>query len=43
MRRLSIFLSFMLFFAAMALHAFQKDSIFISVNGKQRNMIVFTP
>ena len=43
MRRLSIFLSFMLFFSAMALHAFQKDSIFVSVNGKQRNIIVFTP
>ena len=43
MRRLSIFLSFMFFFMVSALHAWQKDSIFISVNGQQRNMIVFTP
>jgi poly(3-hydroxybutyrate) depolymerase len=28
---------------ATSLHAFKKDSIFVSVNNKQRNMIVFTP
>ena len=43
MKRLSIFLLFSLFLSVFSSYAYQKDSIFVSVNGKQRNMIVFTP
>ena len=36
-------LSFLLFLLSLQTSAYKKESININVNGKQRNMVVFTP
>lgn len=43
MKRLSFFILFAWVMAILSAHAYKKESIDITVNGQQRNMVVFTP
>jgi poly(3-hydroxybutyrate) depolymerase len=43
MKRSTLLSFFLIVMSALQIHAYQKDSIFVTVNGQKRNMIVFRP